>query len=159
MEYIDIDEFIANIPENELYIIESINPTADIVFMYFVENPKLNAVKYTMQSKNIIIDPLTKKQYFEFPRYCVDVITNIQCNDDTILLLNKQPMKCNIRNLTLPVVNMQYTSSRLEIVSDHEITYDVYLLSDELRDKLRKKRVINSENMMFFAGGTYNYNK
>lgn len=159
MIMISIDDFIANIPDDELLTIKKENPTADVIFMAFIENPKLNAIKYTMKSRNIIIDPLTKKHYFEFSRYCADVITNIRCKDDTILLLNKQPMKCKIDKLTLPVVNMQYTSSRLELVSEHDITYDVYLLSDTLREQLRKKRVTNTEGMMFFAGGVYQYNK
>lgn len=157
MDIISIDEFIANIPDDELLIISDINPSIDIIFAAFVEDPKLNAVKYTMQSKNIIIDPLTHKKYFEIPRYCVDIITNIRCNNDTIFLLNNQIRPCNISKLTLPIANMQYTTSKLEVVSEHDIIYDAYLLSDNLRDQLRKKRVINSENMLFYGGGAYNH--
>lgn len=158
MDLISIDEFINSIPSDELLIIPNINPSADVIFMAFVENPKLNAVKYTMQSRNITIDPLTQKHYFEFPNYCVDIITNIRCNEDTIFLLNKQVRKCNISKLTLPIANMQYTSSKLEVVSDDYITYDAYLLSNNLRDQLIKKRTINSENMVFYKGGAYNNN-
>ena len=156
-DIINIDDFISQIPDNELLVVSDINPPADVLFMAFIENPELNAIKYTMQSKNIVVDPLTRNKYFEFPSYCVDIITNIRCSNDAIFLLNKQVRQCNISKLTLPIVNMQYTSSRLEVVSEHDITYDAYLLSDKLRDQLRKKRVINSEHMMFYAGGAYNY--
>lgn len=151
MDTISINEFLANIPENELLIIEQENPPVDIIFMSFVENPKLNAVKYTMKSKNIFIN---KVSYFEFPRYYADIITNIRCCNDTILLLNNKPIKCNISNLTLPIINMKYISSKLEIASDGDIVYDAYLLSDELRNQLIKKRII-SDDIMFFAGGIY----
>ena len=156
MNLVNIDEFIKTIPEDELLIIEEKNPPADSIFMPFVENPLLNAIKYTIESKNIILDPLSKKKQFEFSRFYVDVITNIKCNDNSILLLNNQQIKCNINKITLPIINMQYTSSKIEIVSDELISYDIYLFSDKLRDQLRKKRVINNEHMLFFAGGVYN---
>lgn len=156
---ISIDEFISNIPNDELLVIEKINPTADLVFMPFVENPKLNAVKYTMKSKNIFVDQITKKKYFEFPRYTIDIITNIKCSNDTLLVINREQMKCDVSKVTLPIFNMVYTNSKLELFSDEDITYDVYLLSDNYREYLRKKRLINNENLMFFAGGCYYHNK
>lgn len=155
MDYISIDEFIANIPNEELIILEKENPPANEIFMPFVDNPMLNAVKYTMRSNNIFVNPLTHKKTFEFPKYCSDIITNIKCADNTILLLNGKQMKCNVSNLTLPLFNMIYTKSALEVVSYNDIVYDVYLLSDTYRNKLRKKQLVNKEKLRFYAGSTY----
>ncbi len=153
MEHIDIDSFILSIPSDEIIIIEKENPPADQVFMPFVENSKLNAVKYTIRSKNIY-DSMTKKYYFEFPRYCTDIVTNIRC-DDNVLVINKKEINCNIQNLSLPIFNMTYVISKLESYFNDYIIYDAYLLSDQLRNQIRKKRLINNENLMFFAGGCY----
>lgn len=157
IDTISIDEFLLNIPENEILIIDNENPIIDNIITAFIENPKLNAIKYTVKTKNIFIDKITKMYYYKFPRYYVDIITNIRSIDNTILLLNNRPIKCNINNLTLPIINMQYTTSKLEITSNNVILYDVYILSNNLRDKIRKKTIINNENMIFVNKGTYYY--
>lgn len=151
---ISIEGFIETIIDDNILVINDKKPSSDYILETFIKNPKLNAIKYTTKSKRIVINP-DNNNYLECPKIYTDIITNIRCNDDAIVLIDKKPINCNISKLTIPVVNMKYTTSRLEIVSEHNILFDSYVLSDTLREFFRKKRVTNCENMIFHTGSVH----
>lgn len=148
----DIDNIISNIPEKEILTISNNNPRYDEIFMPFINDPELNAVKYTIKTNNEYNNN-TKKYYYEFPNFYTDVITNIKTSKECRLFFNKYDHDISI---TLPIMNMKYTKPYLVFNEESDIIYDVYLFSDEIRNKYKKERLSNKD-LMFFMGGAYQY--
>lgn len=84
-------------------------------------NNKYDAIKVTKTSKYICIDRNTL--------HC-DIINNIKCHTNTYLSINNKVYSCNINKMTILSSSI---STKLEIVSEFDIIYDIYQLSDKLK--------------------------
>lgn len=147
METFNIDEFIANIPDDKLLIInDKTELDYDDIHGSFEANPNLIAIKYTAKYET--------SNDFAFSKFRDDIVTNIRAGSiDTIVINNK---KNNINN-TLPLMVMLFTDDiKLLINEPTVIEYDAYLLSTVMRDSIRRKIITNNNGILFYAGGTYN---
>ena len=161
---------------NYKFIIEKNPQMEEILILFVIYDPTI--IKYTYKfekninskSKNVFTNHNNYKCYynFEFPVFLMDVVTNIQCNiNNTELFFHyNQKIRCNISNLTLPLCNMMYCPVNLHILLPDNIndatttltiSFDVCVLNNKLRKKLREKHVANDEKLFFKNGTFYGY--
>lgn len=154
-----INDTLLEFNKKNIIKLSEINPSYDKIIMPFVNDYSLDVIKYTNSIVNLEYNNINNKYYYIIPRYNIDIISNIATSNECKILFNNEHIKCNINNLILPITIMQYTSVVLEFDESSIISYDAYLLSDNIRNSLKNKKVYNSENIMFYAGGSYIMNK
>ena len=164
---INIDNFLLN-NSNTLTNIPNINPSLKEIMYPFCLNQSVNIVKY----KNVHTVELIECENFfiyNIDTQLKDIISNIQCNCDHVVILNGgypsyvnqlDTIALDTVDLTLPLCNIK-SSINIKVYLKKinsinlEISYDVYTLSDTIRENLMRERIINNQNNIFCCGSIF----
>ncbi len=152
----NIDIFLSNIEKYKTITLDKENVSCRDMIEYIKSG--YDVIKYRFKyirhlddnKKPELIDPFLYNIILNTRG--VDVVTNIKCNTECEFIFNKEKINCNINSLTIPIINIHnvYPEFKIKVDTIIELSYDVYIFNNKLREEFRKYiEVTNNENLLF----------
>ena len=172
-EQFNIDtDFIDKLNNKNCVYLPNINPDYIYIFIPFIENQNIIAVKFTnidtitiKLNSSIITNKINDIYYkiYNISYFNFDIISNIRCNiiGSKIINFNKKLLHCELQDVTLPYLIYLPLNIAIPINKNNdtniEISYDAYTITtnNKIRQFILYKatcNMINKANIHIYYG-------
>ena len=170
MNEINIDNFIFNLGDHQIKILDEENPSLNTI-LAGLYNSDIKVVKFKIKfsesifnKKNIISHDVENN--LEVP-YChhllertYDIFSNFKCNGHKVTISFSHIFRRYSPSSTIPISILNFESVYLNILLDEvptkdidlQISYDAYIIANEYKSLFINNKIINNNGMIFMNG-------